>query len=400
MSNSLLPVFTIVEAKTLGDRFPTDLLGLIVAERDAVAPQVTVCSVGDLGLSGRAAKTIRQGGSGSLFADVAGVLRSADLTFGNLESPLAGELSPGNMFAAPVSGAHILRDCGFGLIHLANNHVGEYGQRGLAATLHAISDAGMVPLGAGKDRAQARRLVRTTLNSVRIGWLGCGHTLLSQPDRDEQYWEFAENELVAEIERARPEVDVLIVSIHIGMMYIDYPRPDHKLLAERLMAVGANLVLMHHAHVLQSIQVTEHGEICCYNLGNFLYDWEEGNVLVPIMVEEQNQGGIFQFWLDKLGVAKMAVLPTWIDENCCVRWATGEKGRKILERLIRISEDLKHDFVAKFEAQRAERNMGPILKVLAFHASRLNWRYLLSAVTRMRIEHFKMLVRWLGARSQ
>ena len=103
MSSSLLPVFTIVEAKVLGDRFPADLLGLIVAERDAVAPQVTVCIVGDLGLSGRAAKTVRQGGSGSLFADVARVLRSADLTFGNLESLLAGELSPWAIFFMTAS---------------------------------------------------------------------------------------------------------------------------------------------------------------------------------------------------------------------------------------------------------------------------------------------------------
>jgi poly-gamma-glutamate synthesis protein (capsule biosynthesis protein) len=54
--------------------------------------------------------------------------------------------------------------------------------------------------------------------------------------------------------QAQTDVDALIVSIHIGLMYIDYPRPQHKAMAERLMAAGADLILMHHAHVLQGVQ--------------------------------------------------------------------------------------------------------------------------------------------------
>jgi len=181
------------------------------------------------------------------------------------------------------------------------------------------------------------------------------------------------------------------------MMYIDYPRPDHKKVAERLMAGGANLVLMHHAHVLQGIEVTSEGNVCCYNLGNFLYDWEEGDVLVPIMQQQQNEGAVFHFSFDKFGITRFLALPTWIDEKCCARWATGERGQGILQRLIRISKDLEGDFAASFERQRAERNMGPILRVLAFHARRMDWRYMLGALGRLRTEHFKMLFRWFAS---
>jgi len=58
------------------------------------------------------------------------------------------------------------------------------------------------------------------------------------------------------------------------------------------MANGAHLILMHHAHVLQGVQLTSDGRMCCYNLGNFMYDWEEGNVIVPVVVQEQNQSAI------------------------------------------------------------------------------------------------------------
>jgi hypothetical protein len=300
------------------------------------------------------------------------------------------------MFASPASGAQTLSDAGFRLIHLANNHVGEYGQPGLAATLNGIRKAGIVPLGAGDGVAACKQMVRTDQNGVRIGWLGCGHTLLPQDGTGECYWEFDEEELLSEVTKVRSQVDVLVVSIHIGMMYIDYPRPDHKRIAEELMASGADLILMHHAHVLQGIQVTSGGQVCCYNLGNFLYDWKEGNVSVPIMLQQQNEGAVLRFSLDRRGIARVVVLPTWIDDSCCVRWATGERGRGILQRLTRISRDLEGDFAANFDRQRAQRNMGPILEVLAFHVRRMNWRYVLGAMRRMRLEHFKMFFRWLA----
>src|SRR5207244_1416927 len=114
------------------------------------------------------------------------------------------------------------------------------------------------------------------------------------------------------------------------------PRPQHKVMAERLMSSGADLILMHHAHVMQGIQVTSQRRICCYNLGNFLYDWEEGDVQTPVMLREQNEGAVFCFELDKNGVAAAAVLPTWIDDECRVHWATAERGYEILNRLARI----------------------------------------------------------------
>ena len=391
-SNSEL---AIAPAKTIAEQAPHGLPVLRIFQRPRVGATVRLCAVGDIGLSGRAAATAKKRGSQPLFDEVSPVLRAANLTFGNLETPLAGELSSGNMFAAPVTGAEMLRQAGFNLLHLANNHVSEYGQAGLSVTLAAVRQAGLTPLGASDDSAAVRQLLRTDVNGLRIGWLGCGRTLLAQRKTGPQYWEFNENELLAAILSARSTVDVLIVSIHIGLMYMDYPRPEHKVMAERLMGSGADLVLMHHAHVLQGVQITSERRICCYNLGNFLFDWKEGNVQTPVMLHEQNEGAVFVFDLDQNGVSDAAACPTWIDDDCCVRWATGERGLQILNRLARISLDLQGNFEAAFESQRATRNTGPILQVLAFHARRGNWKFLSESLRRARWEHFKMLLRWM-----
>jgi gamma-polyglutamate biosynthesis protein CapA len=386
----------IAPAETTAEQLPSGLPVLRIFQRPNVGATVRLCAVGDIGLSGRAAVTAKKQGSGTLFAEVSPLLRTANITFGNLETPLASEIASGNMFAAPVTGAETLRQAGFNLLHLANNHVSEHGQAGLQLTLTAVRQAGLTPLGAGDDSAAARQLVRTDINGLRIGWLGCGRTLLPQRETGPQYWEFNEDELLAAIAYSRSNVDVLIVSIHIGLMYMDYPRPQHKVMAERLMSSGADLVLMHHAHVLQGVQVTSERPICCYNLGNFLYDWKEGNVQTPVVLREQNEGAVFVFDVDQNGVSTASACPTWIDDDCCVRWATGERGLHILNRLARISLDLQGNFEAAFESQRAARNTGPILKVLAFHALQGNWRVVSESFRRARWEHLKMLFRWMG----
>ena len=385
----------IVEAKTITEQVPHDLPGLLFLQRPTAGLVSRLCAVGDIGLSGRAAATAKQRGANTLFAEVAPCLQAANMTFGNLESPLAAEVALGKMFAAPVTGAATLREAGFRLLHLANNHVSEYGQGGLIATLNAVRQAGIMPLGAGDELVAAQQLVCTEANGLHIGWLGCGRTLLSQSKVGPCYWEFDEQELLEAVVQARPKVEVLIVSIHIGLMYLDYPRPQHKAMAERLMAAGADLILMHHAHILQGVQVTAETRVCCYNLGNFMYDWEEGHIKTPVMLRQQNEGAIFIFDLDRQGVAAAAALPTWIDEACRVRWATGERGRVILHRLARISGDLENDFTLAFERQRAWRNTEGILRLLAFHLRRGHWRDIMDSLRRTRLEHFKMLGRWL-----
>jgi Bacterial capsule synthesis protein PGA_cap len=385
---------SIAPAKTISAEAPHELSLLRIFQRPSAGATVRLCAVGDIGLSGRAAATVKSCGSDILFAEVAPILRDADIVFGNLETPLASDIAPGNMFAAPITGAAILREAGFKVLHLANNHVGEYGQPGLAVTLAAVRKAGLLPLGAGDDAAAARQLIRTDINNLRIGWLGCGRTLLPQVQAGPQYWEFNEQELVAAIAQARSEVDVLIVSIHIGLMFLDYPHPNHKAMAEQLMEAGADVILMHHAHVLQGVEITAAGRACCYNLGNFLYDYREVNVLTGVMLDEQQEGAVFVLDLDMRGVASLAALPTWIDSNCCVRWAVKERGENILQRLRRITLGLATNYHREFDRQRVERNFGDILRVTMFHARRGNWAFVFDALLRTRPEHLGQLIRY------
>lgn len=384
--------FRIVPARALLPELPADLSAILFHERAPVGHTVRVCAVGDSGLSGQVGRTAAELGYGALLREVAPLLQSAAAAFANLEGTLIDRPRDA-LFAAPPAAAEALRQAGLTIVHLANNHVYDFGPTGLASTLAAAAGANLVALGAGGDAAASRRLVRTECRGVRVGWLGCGRTLLPQ-DTGARFWEFDEQELLGAIRKARPSVDVLIASVHIGFMYLDYPHPDHRAMAQRCAAAGADIVLMHHPHVLQGIETTPDGKIVCYSLGNFLFDWKEGLITNQVMVQEQNEGAVFVFDLDRSGVARAAAVPTRSDEACCVGWASGDRGDAILDRLQRISRPLGGDYAPAFWRQRSERNTKHVLRMLRFYIVHGDWGSVWRMFTKVRRHHLRMLAHW------
>ncbi len=387
----------IVAARDLVPAAPAGLEALEVRVRAPRGDLRRLCAVGDVG----PVEHLIPPATGDPFREVAPVLRSADLAFANLEAPLLREVGPGALskegerrtrFAAPARAARLLADAGLDLLNLANNHIMDFGAEGLAETRRALSAHGLRTLGAGADDRAARRLEITDLGGLRLGWLGCARTLELQPPAGDVFWEYDPEELVAAVRDARPEVDVLIASIHMGYMFVDYPHPEQRARALELLAAGADLVLIHHAHVLQGIEVTPDGLIC-HNLGNFLLDWTLGHIRFELMLEEQRTGGIFILDLDRDGVCGLAVLPVRVDDDWTVRWALDADGRTILERLRRISADW-HGAGRRFHRQLAERTTGLAFRSTFLELKHGGLRTLPGLLRRIKGHHLRMVAAW------
>jgi len=388
--------FSCLSARDLFHSAPDDLPALLLAQRPAQQVPTRVLAVGDIGLSGRVRARVEQNGFEAAWGETHAILRQGDILFGNLECTLSDVIPSSSLFTGPSSSADALAKAGFSVMHLANNHVYDYGSSGARGTINAIRKAGIRILGAGETKREAAECVITETRGIKLGWLGCGHVLQPQNPCGPNLWVLKESELLRAVRMVRGSADALIVSMHTGYMYLDYPGPDQKVMAEHLISAGVDLILMHHAHILQGIELRDSGRLICYNLGNFLFDWEEGNVKGDVMVDAQREGAIFVFDFDRGGICKAAVLPTWQDDSCCIRWAVGERGHKILGRLSQLSNDLAGDFSAAFFQQRAERNTGHALKVLWFHARRCNVRYLVSSLLKIRLHHAMQFLRWLA----
>jgi poly-gamma-glutamate synthesis protein (capsule biosynthesis protein) len=375
-------------ADALVPEAPRRLDALVLRERPADGPLRRIVAAGDTGFSGRLAALAESGHDP--FREIAPVLRSADVAFVNLESPFVEDDPRGRCFAAPISASSLLAGAGIRLVNLANNHVLDHGPEALEATRRALAENGIEVLG-------TRRLVVTDLDGLRVGWLGCARTHQAQDGEGEGFWEYDPGELGDAVAEARGRVDVLAVSVHMGYMYVDYPHPEQRRQVRELLDRGADLVVLHHAHVLQGIETPPGGGLACYNLGNLLLDWEEGEIEVDQMVEEQRSGGLFVFDVDRRGVARAFVLPIRVDDGWTVRWAVGEAGGAILNRLERISR-WDRDTSVLFHKQLAERTAGLAFRSVAREIRRGGVRTLFELMPRLRAHHVRMVGGWLASR--
>lgn len=207
------------------------------------------------------------------FGDVLPVLEEADLSIVNLECVLsAPNLAPivkdGPPLRAPVDAVNELASVPFHLACLANNHIYDYGDAGLYATLDALSGAQIHSVGAGMSSAAAEQEAFFERGSVQIAVINIAEgeeaSAIGKPGA-------ATLDLVRlsrRLTELREQADVIVVVVHAGCEFVPVPMPHiregYKILAD----AGADLVIGHHPHVPQGLEL-HNGTPIIYSLGNF-----------------------------------------------------------------------------------------------------------------------------------
>jgi poly-gamma-glutamate capsule biosynthesis protein CapA/YwtB (metallophosphatase superfamily) len=237
-------------------------------------PQLTLLVVGDIMLGGRTRKRLAAFGDDYPFEGVLPLLQRAQIVVGNLEGVLASNKLPTSRnYSYGVSSrvAPAIARAGIHVLTLANNHLQDCGSEGVVKTLRTLTRAGLVPLGAGADRAAAHVPVIRTAAGLRVGLLGyywnrrCAATdespgsAMDEPDR-----------LAADIRALRPHVDVVVSTHHWGIPYERVPSPEDRAKARLAIDCGADAVIGHHPHVIQPFEIYRDRPIF-YSVGNFTF---------------------------------------------------------------------------------------------------------------------------------
>jgi hypothetical protein len=236
--------------------------------------QLNIAAVGDISFNGK----IENDPSPGVFSKVEDILKNADITIGNLENPLieSGESVPGKCVLRGATGwADVLKQSGFSMLSLANNHMMDYGPEGLVATIKALKKAGLPFVGAGINAVEASAPLFLNVKETRIALLARSSVVVSSHcyatctkpgvallDVDE---------LKNIVQRCKKESDLVILSLHWGIEHYLYPSPFQKALARNLIRSGADLIIGHHPHVLQGTEKIGKGMVA-YSLGNFIFD--------------------------------------------------------------------------------------------------------------------------------
>jgi poly-gamma-glutamate synthesis protein (capsule biosynthesis protein) len=207
------------------------------------------------------------------------VLQGADVAVLNLETAVTERGTPEPKvfhFRAPASAYAAVRAAGVDAVSLANNHVLDYGQVGLADTLDAATAAGVPVFGAGRDARAAYAPWVTTVRGTRVAVLGfsqittLAETWGARDDRPGVALSFDAARVRAAVAAARTQADVVVAFNHWGPEGDGCPSRRQKDFLAILVQSGVDIVLGAHAHVLQGVGWSGRTFVA-YGMGNFVW---------------------------------------------------------------------------------------------------------------------------------
>jgi poly-gamma-glutamate synthesis protein (capsule biosynthesis protein) len=275
---------------------------------------IQIAAVGDLMLDRAIGYALENDDLDFPFGAVSGPLASADIAVGNLESALGDSGQPQKKrytFQAPPAAVDALAQAGFDLLSLANNHALDYGPEALQQGLELLHQAGIATAGAGLDAKAARAPVIFEANGLTTAFLSYVDVPVEYSGFDTRSWAATDDRpglAWAEATSIREDVtaaagnsDLVVVLLHSGYEYVQAPSPEQTTAARAALDAGADLVLGHHAHVLQGIEFRSNSAII-YGLGNFAFEIDGDPTTL-----------IASIWLDSDGVRQIELLPAIIE---------------------------------------------------------------------------------------
>lgn len=250
---------------------PEDLEARLADLRDA-APSIIVG--GDIMLGGRSRKPIAEHGADYPFAAVRPLLQRAPIVVANLEGPLARyakKESRNYSYRVHPKRAPALLRAGINVVALANNHLLDCGRDGVLETLETLEAAGVRALGAGVTQSAARAPVILQSGAYRIGLLGYywNRRTAATSTRPGSAMDTLPV-LASDIRDLRTRADRVVVTFHWGLPYERQPFEEDRAKARFAVECGADVVIGHHPHVIQPLEVYR-GCLIAYSLGNFAF---------------------------------------------------------------------------------------------------------------------------------
>jgi hypothetical protein len=281
---------------------------------------------------------------------------AADVVVGNLESPVVVTLptrSPSrsrNRFSAAAAHVEQLARAGFTVMSLANNHYFDLGVAGQLESPAILRDTGIFAIGASRTEAPLIRVETLEVQGWRVGFIAVATRQNSSGDpRGPRLPLLSLQRIDAEVAplvaAARADHDLVIVAVHWGDEYVDDPGRSRRIAANRLLAAGVDLVIGHHPHVLQAVELatstseggTERDGLIAYSLGNFLFPRGDHPSGLSAVLRVRYQAGaagqrpcLEQARIHPVVVART---PAWHPEA-----ATGIAAEKVRRRLVPLSQ--------------------------------------------------------------
>lgn len=242
---------------------------------------ITISVAGDVMMDGSVRQQINRQGYDYPLEKVKEHFEKSDLNIVNLETSITtrGLKWPNKYFnfRSNPENLDFMKEAKIDIVTLANNHVLDYSNQGLLDTLDHLKKRGILYTGAGRNKKEALEGVIIDREDTKIGVLAFSRVI---PDIK---WYATDNkpgivgaydgytlDMMKRIKDLKEEVDILILSLHWGVERSIKPRAQEINLAKAAIDAGVDIVMGHHPHVLQGIEIYK-GKPIFYSLGNFVF---------------------------------------------------------------------------------------------------------------------------------
>jgi Bacterial capsule synthesis protein PGA_cap len=247
----------------------------------SASESITISAVGDIMMGTTHPRRILPPDDGrGIFSGVARQFEGCDIVFGNLEGPLLDEgktdkcdgQPEGHCYAfkTPTRYVKYLKDSGFNVVNIANNHSLDFDEDGIQSTIRTLRVNNILAVG-------GESVARLTVKGKRVAI--AGFSFSSSP------YSFSILDLPAAmgiVRRLKEKNDIVIVSFHGGAegasalhipdgneTFLGEDRGDVKKFSRSVIDAGADLVIGHGPHVMRAMEIYK-GKLIAYSLGNFL----------------------------------------------------------------------------------------------------------------------------------
>lgn len=270
-----------------------------------------------------------------LIKNISQFFKNSDFNIVNLESPVTNSgkqhriLKTGPHLNGHPATFNLLNLINIKLVTLANNHIMDFGRRGLEDTLNGLESNKINYVGAGLNLKEATKAFTFNKDNLKIGILNFTENEFSIAEDEEpgaNPLDIIDN--INQLKALKKDHDKVIVIIHGGHEYYQLPSPrmvkQYRFYADN----GADVIIGHHSHCISGYEIYNNVPIF-YSLGNFLFTFHSKH-------ESWYTGLLIQLEISKSKDITFKVLPLLQEKsNFKVELMKGFDKREIIEKIER-----------------------------------------------------------------
>ncbi|UBM62462.1 CapA family protein [Candidatus Sulfidibacterium hydrothermale] len=231
-----------------------------------------------------------------LKSDILEQLRSSDYNIGNLECPFTNSNKKikkiGPSIKANFESIGLLNKAKINIVSLANNHIKDFDGQGIDDTINICSKNNILTFGAGTSRNKIRNNITIESGNKKIGIISYAENEFNE-NINEVGTSNTYHVLRQILSLKEENVDYIIIFAHGGNEHFHYPSPEKQQLYRFFIDIGANLVVGHHPHCIQGMEIYKESPIF-YSLGNFFFPstrgFEQAHIGFYLLLEINERG--------------------------------------------------------------------------------------------------------------